>query len=112
VRLIAKEDRKPFAFVQFETEDIQTAAVTENRNITINGGECVVRFARPKGASRFRRFPRRSPAGPQRAAVARAPPANPPAGDRAPAGGARRAPPRRRPRSGRAPTGTAAPATS
>jgi RNA recognition motif-containing protein len=103
VRLIAKEDRKPFAFVQFATEAEQTAAVTGNRTMTINGGECVVRFARPRFAPRFGRRPRG--AGPQRAAAA-SPPADAAEPPRRPGG------PRRggRPRRGAGAAGPAGPA--
>jgi RNA recognition motif-containing protein len=62
---------KGFAFVKFASEDDQTAAVTDNRTIQLNGGETIVRFARPPNQRRFA-F-RRGPRPPARAA--RAPPA-------------------------------------
>jgi RNA recognition motif-containing protein len=75
------EERPGFAFVTFDTEEHQTAAVRENKTIVIGGKESSVRFARPP---QRRRFPRRPPpAQPQRAARApppppRAEPADPP----------------------------------
>jgi multiple RNA-binding domain-containing protein 1 len=50
VRIKAEDssDRKGFAFVTFDTEENQTAAVTENKTIFIRGAESVVRFSRPQ----------------------------------------------------------------
>jgi RNA recognition motif-containing protein len=45
-----------FGFVTFATEEDQVAAVSENRNIVINGVSAVVRLARRRGSfNRFRR---------------------------------------------------------
>lgn len=71
VRLIAREGRRPFAFVRFATEDDQTKAVEGSRDrLEINGEKVVVRFARLQG-SLPRRGGRRAPGpGPVRAPAA------------------------------------------
>jgi RNA recognition motif-containing protein len=48
-----------FAFVTFETEDDQTAAVAENRTLKINGVDSIVRYARTRGGFNRGRFQRR-----------------------------------------------------
>jgi RNA recognition motif-containing protein len=59
------ERGKGFAFVKFATEEDQTAAVTQNKTVQLNGQETIVRFARPQNARRFgfRRGPK--PQGPK-----------------------------------------------
>jgi RNA recognition motif-containing protein len=51
VRIKAESDghRKGFGFVIFDTEENQTAAVTENRSVTIRGADVSVRVARRRG---------------------------------------------------------------
>jgi RNA recognition motif-containing protein len=71
VRIIRKNsgDLKGFAFVSFDTEEHQSAAVKENRNIMIKGEESRVAFALPRRANN-RRFGRQGPrpkSGPHRA---------------------------------------------
>jgi RNA recognition motif-containing protein len=108
-----------FAFVTFETEEDQTAAVAENRNIKINGVDSVVRYARPpgrfnnRGGGRFQRrpFPRRAQrdGGPSRPATTPREGAPPPAGDGAATDRPKRA---RKPRKPREPKpGDAGPAS-
>jgi RNA recognition motif-containing protein len=70
VRLIAREGRRPFAFVRFATEDDQTRAVGESREkLLINGEKVVVRFARPRGSLPRRDGPRAPRARAPRAAA-------------------------------------------
>jgi RNA recognition motif-containing protein len=109
----ADVDRKGFAFVTFETEDDQTKAVKDHREggLKLNGGNSIVRFARPpvRGRGRFFRGGRRPP-------PARAPRPQPQApaegGDGAPpTRPAARRPQRRRPGRGRGGTRTPAAGT-
>jgi RNA recognition motif-containing protein len=85
IRTASTEAGRGFAFVQFDTEEHQSAAVRDNRTIPLHGGDSVVRFARPQARGSFRGGPRRFN--------------GPPRGGRAPrAAGPRRAGPRRSPR--------------
>jgi RNA recognition motif-containing protein len=92
LKFFDSEDRFGFAFVIFDTEENQEAAVRENKTILLKGRESIVRFARPpaRGGGASGGFRRRWPGPPRRAAradppAARAPPAAAPEPEAAPA---------------------------
>jgi RNA recognition motif-containing protein len=62
IKFVDNGDRKGFGFITFDTEEHQTAAVEENKEIELKGGTSTIRFARPprrgSGGRRYRGFRR------------------------------------------------------